>query len=86
MEHILPEALVRAIQPPAFMEFLRFNYLQAERNIADRAVRCQLQSPAEAASKRSDDEVSKLGTLEAQAANSQDRIATIHSEFLNPFL
>lgn len=80
VEHALPEALVRTIHPTAFMEFLHFDYLQVERNIADRAARRRLQSAAEAASKRSEDELAKLGTLEAQATNSQNCVGQIRKE------
>lgn len=80
VEHVLPEALVTAIQPAAFLEFLRFDYLRAERNIADRASRRQPQSATEPATKKSEDELAKLGTLEAQAINSQNRIGQIRTE------
>lgn len=80
MELALLEALVRAIQPVAFMEFLRFDYLRAERNIADRAAGRQHRSAAEAASKRSEDELAKLGTFEAQATSSQNHISEIRRE------
>lgn len=71
VEHILPEALARAVQPAAFIEFVCFDYLQAKRNIANRAVRRQLQS---------DDESPKLGVLKARATDSQSRIGKIRSE------
>lgn len=70
VEHMLPEAVVPAVQPVAFIEFLRFDYLRAESNIANRATRRQLRSAAEAASRRSEEELAKLGSLEAQATSS----------------
>lgn len=70
VEHMLPEALVRVIQSAAFMEFLRFDYLRVEHNIANREARRHLRSVAEVASKKTKDELAKLGTLEAQVANS----------------
>lgn len=40
IKYILPEALIRAIHPVAFIEYRLFDYLQAQSNISECAARC----------------------------------------------
>lgn len=71
---------MEAVHPAAFIDFFRFNYLRAERKIVGRASRRQLRSTAKIGAKKSEEELAKVGTLEAQVVNSQNRIGEIRRE------
>lgn len=77
IEKFLPEELQVALNSMAFMEYHRYNYLKARRNIDDWEVAKRLQEIAEKAFNDSEVEVTKLTSATERRDEAKNRLPTL---------
>ena len=73
----LPDELIRALRPVAYMEYRCEDFQQATKNIHDREVMRRLAADAEVISQRSAAEALKAQQLRDQLSDHQDRLERI---------